>query len=120
MKKQTMMVMGFLLAALMMLAGCAKNPVLGKWDASMGPVKMELEFKEEDKFALAVDMNGNRQSVDGTYKVEEKNVTMTFTNPMPLPGGSSLSNMTGALADDDKSMSVTVMNMPISFMKRAE
>ena len=105
-----------------LLAGCKKaDPMVGKWklqlDASvaskmpkgMTPPVVELEFKDGGAFTASVDLMGQKQSAEGTYKLDGKNLTLTTVTENGKPAKDTAAK-TATLSDDMKSFDFPGMN----------
>ena len=59
--------------------------LLGKWEltgAGLPPAaKATVEFKKENKLVFDLDLGGQKQNIEGTYKVEGNKLEMTMKTP---------------------------------------
>jgi hypothetical protein len=67
-----------------MLVGCAKkSPIVGSWDATQGIAQLVYHFEDNGVFSQDVNattpLGSLKMIVTGTYKLEEKNLTITVS-----------------------------------------
>ena len=67
-------------------AGCKKaSPLVGKWSTSSGVTSLELEFKPENAYTMAIKVGGREFDLIGDYKLEGDSLTIT-PKDVNLPG----------------------------------
>ncbi len=116
---RTKILAGVLLATLAI--GCSKpNPMVGNWkmqlsaDALKGmPAGMTAptgtaNFTADGKFTVNMDVMGMKQTMDGTYELKDKALTMTPKNSNGKPSTDKPETVT--LADDMKSFDLPGSN----------
>lgn len=101
----------------LLLVGCSKpDPMVGTWKMSLDdtlakqlPKGMQmptatLEFKADKTFTVTTVAAGKTSSMDGTYKLEGKSLTMTVANMEGKPAPEQMKKPeTVTLSEDMKS-----------------
>lgn len=99
-------------AASLLSIGCGKaNPMVGTWKLVSAkkvmppgakPLVVTAEFKSDNTYSLSDNLFGKKNTIEGTYKVEKKIVTLTLTKANGNPQGPS-TPITITLSNDGKS-----------------
>jgi hypothetical protein len=108
------------LAAFALLSGCGGKSVVGKWDMAMsstdpqasavlaqvGTLKEAMEFKDDGTFTMTVMTN----KMEGTYKVEDKTITLapTGANAAGAPGTLTMSEDGETLTGTEGAVTATL------------
>ena len=55
--------------------------LIGKWEPAKAPpgLKVVLEFMKENKMKIEVEVQGKQEKIEGTYKVEKDQFSMTLS-----------------------------------------
>lgn len=118
---RTALAFGVVLSSLLLIGCGGGNSPVGKWTGKMempkgspnaemaqglmGAMSLDLEIKEDKKFTMTV-MGFN---IDGSYKQDGKNLTLTPEKSMgqPIPANQSNSQpLKVTMSDDGKTLSV--------------
>lgn len=122
-----------LAVALLVLAGCSKNPYVGVWNVQLDPQieqmarqmnqpipTGELRFTDDEKFTWTMNSPQMNIKIDGTYKIDEKeskNIQLTTTKVEGAPGAQPPSQtLNGTLSEDGKTLTLT--GVPVKFVKK--
>lgn len=55
--------------------------LIGKWEPDMAPpgLKISIEFQKDNKVVINVDFQGKMEKVEGSYKLENDQLSLTLT-----------------------------------------
>ena len=93
--KKIIALVAVLAIAVLMLAACGGNSIVGKWEASMmGVATMTLEFKSDNTYTATISSTIESVPSDtnsGTYKVDGNKITIDGTESEYKIDGNKLS-----------------------------